>query len=488
MTMLDNNNQTEMSFPNPNASIIKVIGVGGGGSNAVAHMFEKGITGVDFAVCNTDIQALEASPIENKIQLGPSLTSGMGAGNKPEMGKQSCIESIDEVRRFLDSGTKMLFVTAGMGGGTGTGAAPIIAKAAKEMDILTVGIVTIPFGFEGLKRKRQALEGLKQLKESVDSVLIISNDRLGEIYGDLPLSEAFGKADDILTIAAKGIAEIITLAGKINVDFEDVNTVMKNSGVSLMGSAVAEGEDRARRAVESVLNSPLLEDNDIRGANQILLNISSSHGAKEMTMSEMRTITDYIMEEAGQNIDVIWGHGYDESLGDKISITLIATGFDKTKTFSEPKKPQSIRVGIDDGDNEDQIIPTNTTTSDNAVVIDLDTDDVRTTIEQYRPATEQDAIIKIESADTDVKSQRMEAEKQRLRDEYVRKAQSRPLDDPHTISEMEKRPAFERNNVQLDDVSTSEDAGFSNIRISVDEDFDPDNIKRGNAFLHDNVD
>ncbi len=481
-------NQGAINFPNPNASIIKVIGVGGGGGNAVAHMFEKGITGVDFAVCNTDIQALDASPVPVKIQLGPSLTSGMGAGNKPEMGKQSCIESIDDVRKFLDSGTKMLFVTAGMGGGTGTGAAPIIAKAAREMNILTVGIVTIPFGFEGMKRKRQALQGLEQLKESVDSVLIISNDRLGEIYGDLPLGEAFGKADDILTVAAKGIAEIITLAGKINVDFEDVNTVMKNSGISLMGSAVAEGEDRAQRAIENVLNSPLLEDNDIRGANQILLNITSSEGAKEMTMSEMKTITSYITEEAGQNIDVIWGHGYDDSLGEKISITLIATGFDKSNLVPVVKEKEVIKVSLNEDEEVEKIIPSDVTTSESAVVFDFDTDDVKATIEEYKVA-EPDPIIKMEASNAEKLQQKREEERQRLRDSYIRKAQSKPLDNPQIISEMEKLPAYERNNIVLDDVEGGKKEGtMSNIRISVDEDWDMDQMNKGNAFLHDNVD
>ena len=264
-----------MLFEERHNSIIKVIGVGGGGGNAVAYMYQQGITGVDFAICNTDHQALDASPIPIKVQLGPNLTEGMGAGSVPEVGKQSCIESIDEIRKFLETDTKMLFITAGMGGGTGTGAAPIIAKAAKEMDILTVAIVTLPFKFEGLRRMNQALEGLETLKKNVDSVLVISNDRLRTMFGNLSLKNAFGKADDILTTAARGIAEIITVPGYINVDFKDVSTVMKNSGVSIMGYAEAEGEGRAKMAVEEAINSPLLEDNDIRGAQHILLNISS---------------------------------------------------------------------------------------------------------------------------------------------------------------------------------------------------------------------
>ncbi|HMV23385.1 MAG TPA: cell division protein FtsZ, partial [Saprospiraceae bacterium] len=260
---------------NDKKSIIKVIGVGGGGSNAVNHMFKKGIEGVDFAVCNTDNQALDQSPVPVKIQLGPSLTDGRGAGSKPNVGKQACIESKAEIEKFLATGTKMLFVTAGMGGGTGTGAAPEIAKIAQEMDILTVGIVSLPFSFEGNKRITQGNEGLEELKKNVDTLVVISNDKMRSIYGNLSMSEAFGKADDILTVAAKGIAEIITVAGYINVDFEDVNTVMRNSGVAIMGTASAEGDDRAKKAVDMALTSPLLEDGCIQGAKHILLNITS---------------------------------------------------------------------------------------------------------------------------------------------------------------------------------------------------------------------
>src|SRR6201992_1804223 len=307
------------------SSIIKVIGVGGGGGNAVNHMYKQGITGVDFIICNTDAQALELSPIPNKVQLGASLTEGMGAGSIPEVGKNSAIENIDDIKLMLGANTKMLFITAGMGGGTGTGASPIIAKAAREMDILTVGIITTPFSFEGKRRKMQAEEGMEELKKYVDSFLVISNDRLRQIFGNLTLGSAFAQADDILTTAAKGIAEIITLPGYINVDFKDVRTVMKDSGVSIMGSCAAEGDNRALRAVEGALSSPLLKDNEIEGARYILLNISS--GEKEVTMDEGSIITEYIQEEAGLAADLIWGNCVDESLGDKISVTIIATGF-----------------------------------------------------------------------------------------------------------------------------------------------------------------
>lgn len=318
------------------SSIIKVIGVGGGGGNAVNHMYRQGIMGVDFIICNTDAQALELSPIPNKVQLGASLTEGMGAGSIPEVGKNSAIENIDDIKQMLGVNTKMLFITAGMGGGTGTGASPIIAKAAREMDILTVGIITMPFSFEGKRRKMQAEEGLEELKRNVDSFLVISNDRLRQIFGNLTLGSAFAQADDILTTAAKGIAEIITLPGYINVDFKDVRTVMRDSGVSIMGSCAAEGENRALRAVEGALSSPLLKDNEIEGARYILLNISS--GDKEVTMDEVSIITDYIQEEAGLAADLIWGNCKDDALGDKLSVTIIATGF---QTKDEREKEQN---------------------------------------------------------------------------------------------------------------------------------------------------
>jgi cell division protein FtsZ len=287
-------------LPKETSSIIKVIGVGGGGSNAVNHMFDLGIVGVDFAICNTDNQAMELSKVPTKIQLGPDLTEGLGAGSKPDIGRQACIESIDEIKNFLANGTKMLFVTAGMGGGTGTGAAPIIAKAAQEMDILTVGIVTLPFSFEGRRRSKQGVDGLDELKKNVDTLIVISNDKLRQIHGNLKLSQAFSEADDILSTAAKGIAEIITVPGYVNVDFEDVNTVMRGSGVAIMGTATSEGEDRAKLAVDEALNSPLLEENDIQGAQHILLNITS--GNKEVTMDEIFEITEFVQEEAGFGI------------------------------------------------------------------------------------------------------------------------------------------------------------------------------------------
>ena len=318
------------------SSIIKVIGVGGGGGNAVNHMYRQGITGVDFIICNTDAQALESSPIPNKVQLGASLTEGMGAGSIPEVGKNSAIENIEDIKVMLGNTTKMLFITAGMGGGTGTGASPIIAQAAKELDILTVAIITTPFSFEGKRRKMQAEDGLDELKKYVDSYLVISNDRLREIFGNLTLGSAFAQADDILTTAAKGIAEIITVPGYINVDFKDVRTVMKDSGVSIMGSYSASGENRALVAVEGALASPLLKDNEIEGARYILLNISS--GVNEVTMDEVAIITDYIQDKAGLSADLIWGNCIDENLEDRLSVTIIATGFQTTEQRAQDKK------------------------------------------------------------------------------------------------------------------------------------------------------
>src|SRR4051812_18935758 len=315
----------QFELPQEENSIIKVIGVGGGGSNAVNHMFRLGIKGVDFIVCNTDKQALEKSPVPNKIQLGIASTKGLGAGSIPLVGRDAALESIDEIKAYLGENTQMVFITAGLGGGTGTGAAPVIASIAREQGILTVGIVTIPFTFEGKKRRQQAELGLEEMKKYVDTLLVIGNDKLREIYGNLKMSEAFEHADDVLTGAAKSIAEIISLHMHINVDFNDVKTVMQDSGVAIMGSAVASGERRAIKAVEEALNSPLLNDNDISGARHVLLNIMS--GSDDIDMDEFGEITDFIQEAAGGTAELITGYGTDASLGDNVSVTIIATGF-----------------------------------------------------------------------------------------------------------------------------------------------------------------
>ena len=307
-------------------SIIKVIGVGGGGSNAVNHMFNQGIKGVKFMVCNTDGQALQNSPVPLKIQLGQLLTSGRGAGNEPHKGEQSALENLDDIRDVMESNTKMVFLTAGMGGGTGTGAVPVIAKLAQEENILTVAIVTLPFTFEGEKRWDQAIEGIRKLKDHTDALLIIHNDRLREIYGDQKLSTAFANADNVLAMAAKGIAEIITVHGYVNVDFSDVETVMRGSGVAIMGTGVASGEDRASEAIKKALISPLLNNNNLKGARNILLNITS--GEQEVLMDEVTEIMEFIQRGTGIQTDIIWGNGYDESLKDSLSVTIVATGLD----------------------------------------------------------------------------------------------------------------------------------------------------------------
>jgi len=342
------------NLPTEKSSIIKVIGVGGGGGNAVNHMYNMGIKGVDFIVCNTDHQALDTSPVPIKIQLGSSLTEGRGAGSIPEIGKNAAIENIDDIQDFLSDNTKMVFVTAGMGGGTGTGAAPVIAKIAKEMGVLTVGIVTMPFTFEGRKRKEQAAKGLEEMRNSVDTLLVINNDRLREMYGNLSLQTAFGHADDVLTTAAKGIAEVISVTGAINVDFNDVNTVMKDSGVAIMGQASASGEERGINAVQTALASPLLNDNDIAGAKYVLLNIT--YGDQEVLMDEISDITDFIQDEAGSTADVIWGHGYDETLGDALSVTIIATGFNATPDTGVIQEEQQKVYDLDKDRNQNKAI------------------------------------------------------------------------------------------------------------------------------------
>jgi cell division protein FtsZ len=330
----------KFDLPKNQSSKIKVIGVGGGGSNAVTHMFNQGIVGVDFIICNTDAQAMESSPVPAKIQLGANLTGGLGAGAVPSVGRNAALENAGEIKNVLEKGTKMLFITAGMGGGTGTGAAPVIAQISKDLEILTVGIVTIPFAFEGRKRKQYAEEGIQQLKKHVDALLVISNDKLRELCGDLRLTAAFKKADNVLATAAKGIAEIITVVGHINVDFEDVKTVMKDSGIAIMGTGIANGENRALRATEEALSSPLLDNNDIEGASNLLLYITS--GSEEITMDEVTEITDYIQAKTISSTEVIWGTGADSGLADNISVTIIATGFDAEHRLKDPARPQDV--------------------------------------------------------------------------------------------------------------------------------------------------
>ena len=325
MSYDNDTNSLTFDLPKNRSNVIKVLGVGGGGSNAIDHMYEQGISGVDFAICNTDAQALDNSPVPTKIQLGVNLTEGLGAGANPEIGENAALESFDDIKNLLTSNTKMLFITAGMGGGTGTGAAPIIAKQAKEMDILTVGIVTIPFQFEGKMRIQQANKGLEKLREHVDSIIIINNNKLRQVYGNLGYRSGFSKADEVLSTAARGIAEVITHHFKQNVDLHDAKTVLSNSGTAIMGSAEATGQERADKAIKQALDSPLLNDNKINGANNVLLLIVS--GDEEVTLDEIGEINDYIQEQAGNNANIIMGVGDEESLGEAISVTVIATGF-----------------------------------------------------------------------------------------------------------------------------------------------------------------
>src|SRR5690554_5266026 len=318
-------NNISFDLPKNQSNVIKVIGVGGGGSNAINHMYQQGIKGVDFVICNTDSQALENSPVPNKIQLGISLTEGLGAGANPKVGEQSAVESIEEIRNMLTTNTKMVFITAGMGGGTGTGAAPIIAKMAKDMDILTVGIVTIPFAFEGKTRNEQAHIGVEKLRQNVDSLVVINNNKLREVYGNLGFKAGFSKADEVLATAARGIAEVITHHYTQNIDLRDAKTVLSNSGTAIMGSATASGANRAKEAIEKAVDSPLLNDNKIRGAKNVLLLIV--FGSDEITIDEIGEISDHIQNEAGHSANIIMGVGEDEILEKAITITIIATGF-----------------------------------------------------------------------------------------------------------------------------------------------------------------
>jgi cell division protein FtsZ len=341
-------------FPKVSSSIIKVIGVGGGGCNAVSHMCEEGITGVDYIICNTDSQALDISIVPVKIQLGVTLTEGRGAGNQPEMGEEAARENYEDIKNVLKDNTKMLFIAAGMGGGTGTGAAPVIASLARELDILTIAVVTIPSPAEGKKRYGQAMEGIKKLGEYVDSMLVISNQRLHNIYGDLPTRQAFKMADNIITTAVKGVAEIITVHGNVNIDYADVKTVMQKSNVFIMGTGYASGENRAMEAVNLALESPLLDSNDIYGTKNILLNIIS--GKQEITIGEIGEIIETLQERAGQEAEIIWGNGYDESLGDKISVTILATGFITNPNQTLQPKTETKKFDLEQKEKEEEVL------------------------------------------------------------------------------------------------------------------------------------
>lgn len=367
-------------FPKSSSSIIKVVGVGGGGCNAVNHMFEEGITGVDYIICNTDSQALELSPVPIKIQLGVTLTEGRGAGNQPEMGEEAARENYEDIKKVLKDNTKMLFITAGMGGGTGTGAAPVIAGLARELDILTIAVVTIPSPAEGKKRFGQAMAGIKKLGGFVDSMLVVSNQRLQSIFGDLPARQAFKMADNIVSTAVKGVAEIITVHGNVNIDYTDVHTVMHNSKVFIMGTGLASGEGRAMKAVTLALESPLLDSNDIYGTKNILLNIIS--GKEEIRIGEIGEIIETLQQKAGQEADIIWGNGYDESLGDNISVTILATGFKTNPNQILQPKMEPEKFDLEDEVKKKVIVQQE---NENSFVFEEEPDDNQFELEMEEP-------------------------------------------------------------------------------------------------------
>jgi len=469
-------------LPPERSSIIKVIGVGGGGSNAVNQMYHKGIQDVNFVVCNTDAQALHNSPVAVKLQLGDVLTEGQGAGSKAEVGREAAMESIDKIKEILSSNTNMVFITAGMGGGTGTGAAPVIARTAKEMGILTVAIVTIPFRFEGPERIDQAIHGINELKDHVDSLLVINNEKLREIYGNLRVSNAFEKADDVLAIAAKGIAEIITVHGYINVDFADVQTVMYNSGVAIMGSGTASGENRAQQAIAAALTSPLLNNNEIKGARSVLLNITS--GAEEITMDEISGITDYVVSAASRDTTLIWGVGSDESLGDQISVTIIATGF---KMNSIPElyvgKKQKHFVPLRDPGHELSSKDSHSNVVAQQKSLDFDVKD-RENAEEY--------ILMEQSRETPEEKEKKMAERVRnLKETHERLKERGYLTGSGNdeIEELENIPAYVRKKITIDQQKHSEDQEVSRYRLTDEgDDEEGPKLKPDNSYLHDNVD
>ncbi len=480
-------------LPVDRSSIIKVVGIGGGGGNAVNHMYNEGIKDVNFVVCNTDAQALSRSPVSVKVQLGESLTEGRGAGNKPEIGREAAIESLDQVMDILSSNTRMVFLTAGMGGGTGTGAIPIIAKAAREQGILTVAIVTIPFRFEGQRRIQQAIEGIHELGQYVDSLLVINNEKLREVAGNMKLSQAFSHADNILAAAAKGIAEIITVPGYINVDFADVNTVLADSGVAIMGTGMAEGENRATKAIQEALTSPLLNDNDITGTENILLNINS--GAEEITMDEIGEITDYINAEVGATPNIIWGTGTEESLDNKISVTIIATGFeDSSIPELYAKKSQKRKVTLQDETRKEQGEPMHSNYSRQ-----------KTSQQEESGAThqrtfnfdirgnnhEEEFVVKSkkgdEERDQDIDKDHLMEKIRENRDQTAVNSKN-IMRNMKNIEALENEPAYKRKKIKLENPKHSKESKISRYTLSDDDEENKTRLRENNSYLHDNVD
>jgi len=486
-------------LPVERSSIIKVLGIGGGGNNAVNHMFERGIKDVNFVVCNTDHQALAKSPVPVKVQIGESITEGRGAGSKPEIGRQAAMENLGDVMAGLSGNTKMVFLTTGMGGGTGTGAIPVIAKACRDAGLLTIAVVTIPFKSEGKIRIRYAVDGINELKDHVDSLLVINNEKLREIYGNQGVSTAFAKADDVLTVAVKGIAEIITVAGYINVDFADVETVMKDSGVAIMGMGAASGEKRALRAIEDALASPLLNTHDITGAKSILINISSGLAQNELTMDELGEITDYMYEVASEDALIIRGLSQDESLGDKISVTVIATGFPANSVFTPYKHPKPTRVDLMPLNNPvpPHIVPekgeelfTVHEKHRHSIITSLD-DEIQGELEfSSGPLTE---INELRSRHTneDDQEEKEKPETTLLKVKHMqnilKKEGLTSKTTKENIDTFEDVPAYIRRNMPISNRDSVKESKVSKFTLSSGEDDEPV-LRENNAYLNDNVD
>ncbi len=480
-------------------SIIKVVGVGGGGSNAVSYMYNRGIKDVEFIVCNTDVQALSLSPVPAKLQIGANLTEGLGAGANPEIGREAALESKEEIRELLSHNTKMLFITAGMGGGTGTGGAPVLAEIARELGVLTVAIVTAPFTFEGKRKKKYAQMGVGALRETCDTLLVISNDKLLEIYGNLKMSEAFAQADDILATAAKGIAELITVPQYVNVDFEDVKTVMRNSGAAVMGSAKTEGENRAIRAAHEALNSPLLNSKSIHGAKKILLSIMSGDKG-ELQMEELTSITEYIEEKVGDDADMIFGTGIDTSLGDSIQVTIIATGFEDVQSQSQanqfgeplvkatPKPAENPTPEKKQEDDRSFVFDVNTKTTDKEepsaetdtkkIVFNLDDEvDESGDIQNATDVSPQ----AIQKSEIDLKKEKLSQQA----DERINKLRklSKSLETHEGLKEKIEVPAYLRRNVKLIDPPHSSENDISRFNLN-----DENQLLGNNKFFTDKPD
>ncbi|HUX96651.1 MAG TPA: cell division protein FtsZ [Bacteroidales bacterium] len=486
-------------LPVERSSIIKVLGIGGGGNNAVNHMFEKGIRDVNFVVCNTDHQALTKSQIPVKVQIGEALTEGRGAGSKPEIGRQAAIENIDDVMEALSGNTKMVFITTGMGGGTGTGATPVIAKACKEAGLLTIAVVTIPFKSEGKVRIMQAIDGVNDLKDHVDSLLVINNEKLREIYGNQPVSTAFAKADDILATAVKGIAEIITVTGYINVDFADVETVMKNSGVAIMGMGKAAGETRAVKAIENALASPLLNSNDITGASSILINISSGSGDHEITMDELGEITDYMYDVASDDALIIRGLSKDESLNEEISVTVIATGFESNSIF-QPYKRKDSKQKVELMPNANPIprgiIPQ--TSSDvfsvrekgkKSVVRDMEDESQREIDFNLERAEHLNDARKHRSSESENENEKPETTLKKVKhmQKLLQKEGLSNKTMKENIDTFEDVPAYIRRNMSLGAEGNASESKLSKFTLTSGDDDEPV-LRENNAYLNDNVD